>query len=156
MNSLQGKNQPNDWFMERGELAARARRSKHKMFLEWQIKDARGIALVVLANRMHRRRPIKVTAIAQPRRTLEIAALLSVMATRQSDTALRLIEMRIAEIWTWAQELLRPQPRPVPPEQLARELVQSGGTGSFGGASRGKVLGECPPNCYRGTVPVHP
>ena len=77
------------------------------------------------ARRMRRRRPIKVQAIAEPRRTLEIAALLSVLATRQSDTVLRLIEMRIAEIWTWAHALVRPEPRPVLPEQVARELAQS-------------------------------
>jgi len=54
------------------------------------------------ARRMLRRRPIKVREIAEPRRTLEVAALLSVTAARQSDTVLRLIEMRIAEIWSWA------------------------------------------------------
>jgi hypothetical protein len=37
-----------------------------------------------------RRRPIKVREIAEPRRTLEVAALLSVTATRQSDTVLGL------------------------------------------------------------------
>jgi hypothetical protein len=58
---------------------------------------------------MRRRRPIKIQAIAEPRRTLEIAALLSVLAARQSDTVLRLIEMRIAEIWTWAHALARPE-----------------------------------------------
>ena len=48
------------------------------------------------ARRMRRRRPIKVREISEPRRTLELAALLSVSAARQSDTVLRLIEMRIA------------------------------------------------------------
>jgi hypothetical protein len=38
------------------------------------------------ARRMRRRRPIKVREIAEPRRTLEVAALLSVTAARQSDT----------------------------------------------------------------------
>ena|ERR1019366_5856805 len=47
--------------------------------------------------RMRRRRPIKVREIAEPRRTLELAALLSVTEALQSDTVLRLIEMRIAE-----------------------------------------------------------
>ena len=42
------------------------------------------------ARRMQRRRPIKVREIAEPRRTLEIGALLAVLATRQSDTVLRL------------------------------------------------------------------
>lgn len=77
------------------------------------------------ARRMRRRRPVKVQAIAEPRRTLEIAALLSVLATRQSDTVLRLIEMRIAEIWTWGHSLVRPMLSPVMPEQVARELAQS-------------------------------
>jgi hypothetical protein len=58
---------------------------------------------------MRRRRPIKIQAIAEPRRTLEIAALLSVLAARQSDTDLRLIEMRIAENWPWAHALARPE-----------------------------------------------
>ena len=49
------------------------------------------------ARRMRRRRPIKVREIAEPRRTLELAALLSVTEALQSDTVLRLIEMRIAE-----------------------------------------------------------
>ena len=40
------------------------------------------------ARRMQRRRPIKVREIAEPRRTLEVGALLSVLATRQSDTVL--------------------------------------------------------------------
>jgi hypothetical protein len=42
------------------------------------------------ARRMRRRRPIKVREIAEPRRTLELAALLSVIAARQSDAVLRL------------------------------------------------------------------
>jgi hypothetical protein len=54
---------------------------------------------------MRRRRPIKVQGIVEPRRTFEIAALLSLLAARQSDTVLRLIEMRIAEIWIWAHAL---------------------------------------------------
>jgi hypothetical protein len=47
---------------------------------------------------MRRRRPIKLQAIVEPRRTLELAALITVETARKSDTVLRLIEMRIAEI----------------------------------------------------------
>jgi hypothetical protein len=35
-------------------------------------------------------------------------------------SVLRLIEMRIGEIWTWAHALVRRVPRPVLPEQVAR------------------------------------
>ncbi len=38
------------------------------------------------ARRMRRRRPIRVREVAEPRRTLEIAALLTVLAIRQCDT----------------------------------------------------------------------
>jgi TnpA family transposase len=76
------------------------------------------------ARRMRRRRPIKVREIAEPRRTLEIAALLSVTAARQSDTVLRLIEMRIAEIWSWAHAVARPEPRRHLPEEVACELAR--------------------------------
>jgi hypothetical protein len=74
---------------------------------------------------MRRRRPIKVKGISEPRHTLEIGSLLPVLATRQSDTVLRLIEMRIAEPWTRAHALERPEPRPVLPEQVVRQLAQS-------------------------------
>ena len=76
------------------------------------------------ARRMRRRRPIKVREIAEPRRTLELAALLSVTAARQSDTVLRLIEMRIAEIWSWAHAVARPEPRQHLPEEVACELAR--------------------------------
>ena len=62
---------------------------------------------------------------AEPRRTLEIAALLSVLAARQSDTVLRLVEMRIAEIWTWAHALARPEPPGAVPDEAVRELAQA-------------------------------
>jgi hypothetical protein len=75
------------------------------------------------ARRMRRRRPIKVREIAEPRRTLELAALLSVTAARQSDTVLRLIEMRIAEIWSWAHAVARPEPRHHLPEEVACVLA---------------------------------
>lgn len=77
------------------------------------------------ARRMRRRRPIKVQAIAEPRRTLEIAALLSVLAARQSDTVLRLIEMRIAKIWRWAHALAHPEPQPVVADDVVRVLAQA-------------------------------
>jgi TnpA family transposase len=77
------------------------------------------------ARRMRRRRPIKVQEIAEPRRTLEIAALLSVLAVRQSDTVLRLLEMRIAEIWRWAHALARPEPQGAIPDEAVRELAQA-------------------------------
>jgi TnpA family transposase len=77
------------------------------------------------ARRMRRRRPIKVRQISEPRRTLEIAALLAVLATRQSDTVLRLVEMRIAEIWRWAQALARPEPHPTLPVDLAQQLARA-------------------------------
>lgn len=47
-------------------------------------------------SRLSRRR---VQAIAEPGRTLELAVLLAVLAARQSDNVLRLVEMRIAEAW---------------------------------------------------------
>jgi hypothetical protein len=59
---------------------------------------------------MQRRRPIKVREIVEPRRTLEVGALLSVLATRQSDTVVRLVEIRISEVWGWAHELTRQAP----------------------------------------------
>lgn len=77
------------------------------------------------ARRMQRRRPIKVREIAEPRRTLEIGALLAVLATRQSDTVLRLYEMRIGEIWRWAHALVRPVPRPRVPEDIVTELASA-------------------------------
>lgn len=73
---------------------------------------------------MRRRRPIKVREIAEPRRTLELAALLSVSAARQSDTVLRLIEMRIAEIWSWALAVARPEPHQNLPEEVACALAR--------------------------------
>ena len=76
------------------------------------------------ARRMRRRRPIKVREIAEPRRTLELAALLSVSAARQSDTVLRLVEMRIADIWSWAQAVARPEPRHHLPEAPARDFFE--------------------------------
>jgi hypothetical protein len=45
-----------------------------------------------------------------------VAALLSVTAARQSDTVLRLIEMRIAEIWSWLPGVARFEPRHHLPE----------------------------------------
>jgi len=77
------------------------------------------------ARRMRRRRPVKVRQIAEPRRTLQTGALLTVLATRQSDTVLRLIEMRIAEIWRWAQALARPEPQPTLPVELAQQLADA-------------------------------
>ena len=77
------------------------------------------------ARRMRRRRPIRVREVAEPRRTLEIAALLTVLATRQSDTVLRLIEMRIAEIWSWAHAVARPAPRHTMPEEVAAALART-------------------------------
>jgi hypothetical protein len=74
--------------------------------------------------RMRRRRPVKVREIAEPRRTLELAALLSVSAARQSDTVLRLIEMRIAEIWSWAHAVDRPDPHLHLPEEVAYALAR--------------------------------
>ena len=76
------------------------------------------------ARRMRRRRPIKVQQIAEPRRTLEIAALLSVLATRQSDTVLKLIEMRIADIWTDAYAQAQPVPLQNLPAEAAIVLAQ--------------------------------
>ena len=76
------------------------------------------------SRRMRRRRPIKVREIAERRRTLELAALLSVAAARQSDTILRLIEMRIAEIWSWAHAVASPEPRHHLPEEVACELAR--------------------------------
>jgi hypothetical protein len=49
--------------------------------------------------------------------------LLSVTAARQSDTVLRLIEMRIAEIWSWAHAVARPEPRHHLPEEVAYALA---------------------------------
>ena len=77
------------------------------------------------ARRMRRRRPVKVRELAEPRRTLEVAALLAVLAARQSDTVLRLIEMRIADVWTWAQALARPESRAAVPEEVARDLASA-------------------------------
>jgi hypothetical protein len=73
---------------------------------------------------MRRRGPIKVREIAEPRRTLEVAALLSVTAIRQSDMVLRLIEMRIAEVWSWAQAVARPEPHHHLPEEVACVLAR--------------------------------
>jgi len=77
------------------------------------------------ARRMRRRRPIRVREVAEPRRTLEIAALLTVLARRQSDTVLRLIEMRIAEVWSWAHAVARPAPRHTMPEEVAAALARA-------------------------------
>jgi|SRR5450631_1245954 len=60
----------------------------------------------------------------QAREALEVAALLSVTAARQSDTVLRLIEMRIAEIWSWAHAVARPEPRHHLPEEAACALAR--------------------------------
>jgi hypothetical protein len=62
-------------------------------------------------------------SVRAPRRTLELAALLSVTAVRQSDTVLRLIEMRIAEIWSWAHAVARPEPRHHLLEEVACALA---------------------------------
>ncbi len=72
---------------------------------------------------MRKRRPVKVSQIAEPRRTLEIAALLAVLAARQSDTVLKLIEMRIAEIWSAAYGASHSEPRHDLPEELALSLA---------------------------------
>jgi hypothetical protein len=47
-----------------------------------------------------------------------------VAAARQSDTILRLIEMRIAEIWSWAHAVACPEPRHHLPEEVACELAR--------------------------------
>jgi hypothetical protein len=50
------------------------------------------------AQRMLRRRPPRLREIREPRRTLEIAPLLSSLASSQSDVVLQLVEMRINEL----------------------------------------------------------
>jgi TnpA family transposase len=74
------------------------------------------------AQRMLRRRPARLREITEPRRTLEIAALLSSLASRQSDVVLQLIEMRINELWRKAQEHVKADPLPVLPDEVALEL----------------------------------
>jgi len=39
------------------------------------------------------------------------ATFCTVTAAGQTDTVLRLIEMRIAEIWSWGHAAARPEPR---------------------------------------------
>jgi hypothetical protein len=77
------------------------------------------------AQRMLRRRPARLREITEPRRTLEIAALLSSLASRQSDVVLQLIEMRINELWRKAQEHVKADPLPVLPDEVALELCRA-------------------------------
>lgn len=77
------------------------------------------------AQRMFRRKPAKLREIAEPRRTLEIAALLSSIATRQCDTVLQLVEMRINELWRHAQAKVEPDPLPAVPDEIALELFRA-------------------------------
>jgi hypothetical protein len=74
---------------------------------------------------MLRRRPARLREITEPRRTLEIAALLSSFASRQSDVVLRLVEMRINELWRNAQEHVKADPPPVLPDEVALELYRA-------------------------------
>jgi hypothetical protein len=50
------------------------------------------------AQRTLRRRPARLREIGEPRRTQEIASLLSSLAPSQSDAVLQLVEMRINEL----------------------------------------------------------
>jgi hypothetical protein len=99
------------------------------------------------ARRMQRRRPIKVREIAEPRRTLEIGALLSVLATRHSDTVLHLYEMRIGEIWSWAHGLARPAPRQRVPEEIVTELASAMDNPALSELSRRRSFGPCAEGC---------
>src|ERR1700722_9988553 len=77
------------------------------------------------AQRMLRRRPARLREITEPRRTLEIAALLSSLASRQSAVVLQLVEMRINELWRKAQEHVKADPPPVLPDDVAFELYRA-------------------------------
>lgn len=77
------------------------------------------------ARRIRKRRPITVGEIAAPRRTLEIAPLLKVLAARQSDTVLKLIEMRIAEVWHAAYAASHPEPQPEVPEEIMLSVARA-------------------------------
>ena len=94
----------------------------------WPQTDRLGIPagrLREYAQRMWRRKPTKLREIAEPRRALEIAALLSSIVSRQSDTVLQLIEMRISELWRQAQAKVEPDSLPAVPEEVALELFRA-------------------------------
>ena len=94
----------------------------------WPPTDRLGIPagrLREYAQRMWRRKPAKLREIAEPRRSLEIASLLSSIASRQSDTVLQLVEMRISELWRQAQAKAERDPLPAVPEDVALELFRA-------------------------------
>jgi len=68
--------------------------------------------------RLRRRKPAHLKAIVEPRRSLEIAGFLSSALATEADRVLRLIEMRIAQIWRWAHTVAE-EPRAERPEPLA-------------------------------------
>jgi TnpA family transposase len=78
--------------------------------------------LRVYAQRMLRRRPARLREITEPRRTLEIAALLSSLVSLQSDVVLQLIEMRINALWRRAQAHAESDPLPAVSDEVALEL----------------------------------
>ncbi len=58
--------------------------------------------------RLRRRRPAHLKAIVEPRRTLEVAGFLHSALASEADRVLRMIEMRIAQIWRWAYGVTEP------------------------------------------------
>ena len=93
----------------------------------WPATDRLGIPagrLREYARRMSRRKPAKLREIAEPRRSLEIVAMLASMASRQSDTVLQLIEMRVNELWRQAQSMAEPEPLPSVPDEVATALLR--------------------------------
>ena len=58
--------------------------------------------------RLRRRRPAHLKAIVEPRRTLEVAGFLHSTLASEADRVLRMIEMRIAQIWRWAYGVTDP------------------------------------------------
>ncbi len=75
------------------------------------------------AHRMLRRRPAKIGQIAESRRLLEVGAMLDELAKRQSDVVLRLVEMRISEIWRWAHAVTTPASTAQNAEQTLINLI---------------------------------
>jgi hypothetical protein len=76
--------------------------------------------------RLRRRKPAHVKSIVEPRRTLEIAGFLHTAIAHEADRVLRMLEMRIAQIWRWAYGVTSDQnpSRPQAGEEILWALQQ--------------------------------
>jgi TnpA family transposase len=73
--------------------------------------------------RLRRRKPAHLKAIVEPRRTLEIAGFLQTALGTEADRVLRLVEMRIAQIWRAAHARAERSPQvAIDAAQLLSEL----------------------------------